>query len=43
VIVTHDTELARQTNRIITLKNGRIENIEQRAGVGSAIGTEAKA
>ena len=43
VIVTHDTELARQTNRIITLKSGRIENIEQRAGTGSAIGTEAKA
>ena len=43
VIVTHDTELARQTNRIITLKSGRIEKIEQRAGAGSVIGTEAKA
>jgi putative ABC transport system ATP-binding protein len=28
VIVTHDVELARRTNRIVTLKNGRIESIE---------------
>jgi putative ABC transport system ATP-binding protein len=28
VIVTHDVELARQTNRIVTLKDGRIEGIE---------------
>lgn len=31
VIVTHDTELARLTNRIITLKNGRIESVEHTA------------
>lgn len=28
VIVTHDVDLARQTNRIVTLKDGRIEGIE---------------
>lgn len=39
VIVTHDTELAQQTNRIITLKNGRIESIESVAHSGR----EAKA
>ena len=28
VIVTHDVELAQQTNRIVNLKNGRIESIQ---------------
>jgi putative ABC transport system ATP-binding protein len=37
VIVTHDIELARRTNRIVTLKNGRIERIET---VGTAQAVE---
>ncbi len=37
VIVTHDVDLARQTNRIVTLKDGRIEGIEtvNRGGPGA--------
>ena len=32
IIVTHDGELAQTTNRIVTLKDGRIERIERVAG-----------
>ena len=37
VIVTHDIDLAQMTNRIVTLKNGRIESIRSVEGTGEQV------